>query len=413
MEVPVNSYINVQDTSDSCGSGGGCCNLSHPWRQFRIFGNRSACDSCNLSGDALCGAPSRIWVEFDVLYWRLAGDPLPPLVTTSPTNPLTPVAQAGVLPGATVLVGNQDFNNDPRPGVRLNIGAWMNDSRTLGFQFGGFKLVDRSEIANFASGGDPILARPFTNVQPTTPVEASQIVAYPNASEGIIGVRERNTLQGFDFAVRGNVCGGEIWRVDALVGYRYLRFTEQLSIEERLVAGANSQTVLGIPTGTVVTEFDRFNTGNEYHAAQAGFTGEIRLWKRVSLMGTTKASFGVMNQGVGIDGGTRFSTDNINRVGGLLALNSNIGTYHRSDSALVPELNLTVGYQATNNIRLRVGYDLIYIPNVQRAGSVIDLSIDPRRIPPTASPTVNRPTFDNAVTDLMIQGVSAGLEFRY
>ena len=254
----------------------------------------------------------------------------------------------------------------------------MNNSRTLGFQFGGFKLVDRSESAILPRAAI-LPARPFTNVQPTTPVEASQIVAYPNVSEGLIGVRERNTFQGFDFAVRGNVCGGEIWRVDALVGYRYLHFTEQLSIEERLVAGANSQTVLGIPTGTVVTEFDRFNTGNEYHAVQAGFTGEIRLWERVSVMGTTKASFGVMNQGVGIDGGTRFSTDNINRVGGLLALNSNIGTYHRSDSAIVPELNLTVGYQATNNIRLRVGYDLIYIPNVQRAGSVIDLSIDPRR----------------------------------
>lgn len=405
--------VNLQEECDSCGSSGACCNLAHPWRRFKLFANDASFDTGNLGDGSACGSPSRFWAELDGLYWRVGGDHLPPLVTTSPNNPLTPVAQAGVLPAATVLVGNQQFNNDPRLGVRLNMGTWINASHTLGFQFGGFMLADRTESTDLASNGNPILARPFTNVQPTPPVQASQIVAYPNVADGAIGVRERSTLQGLDFAIRGNVCCGDIWRIDALVGYRYLRFTEQLSIQERLVAGVNAPATLGIPTGTIVTESDRFDTGNVYHAAQVGFTGELRLWERVSLIGTTKASFGIVNQGVGIDGHTRFSTDNVDRLGGLLALNSNIGAYHRSDSALVPELNLNLSYQVTNNIRLRLGYDLIYIPNVQRAASVIDLSIDPRRIPPITSPTVNRPSFDNAATDLFIQGVSAGLEFRY
>jgi hypothetical protein len=398
---------------DSVECVDGCCNLGHPWRRSPSITGGDAFNTCSLCDDAICGLPGRIWGGVDFLYWRVRGDALPALVTTSPSDPLTPVAEAGVLPKATVLVGQSDFNSDPRFGVRLNLGAWINTRQTFGVQFSGFWLEDRGASADFASDGSTILARPFTNLQANPAVEASQLVAYPDVVSGNINVGERNTFQGFDFAFRGNVCCGNWWRVDALFGYRHLRFTEQLLIQQRLVAGVNAPTALGIPTGTIVTEFDRFDTGNEYHAAQAGFTAEMFPWEKLSFSATGKLAFGVVNQGVGVDGATTFSTDNVTRVGGLLALNSNIGTYRRSDSSLVPELLLTAGYQVTDNIRVRLGYDLIYFPNVQRAGSVIDLGIDPRRIPPVTNPTVDRPTFDNLATDLFIQGVHASLEFRY
>ncbi len=406
--APATSAPLMEEANDSC-CGSGCCNLAHPWRNRR---GGIGCDTCNTC-DAICGPAGRVWVEFDYLYWRVGGDPLPALVTTSPTNPLTPVATAGVIPGGSVVVGNQLFNNDARSGLRLNMGAWLNTTQTLGFQFGGFMLQDKTDSVNLDSTGTPILARPFTNLQTNAP--ASQLVAYPDVVAGSVGVNDRNTFSGFDFAIRGNVCCGSNWRLDALLGYRYLRFTEQLQIQESLTAGINAPTAIGIPQGTIIDSFDRFDTSNEYHAVQVGVTGEVRLWEKLSLGGTAKASFGVMDQGVGIDGSTRFSTDNINRVGGLLALNSNIGTYRRSDTSLVPELILNVGYQFNDRIRLRVGYDLIYMPNVQRASSVIDTGIDPRRIPPITNPTINRPVFSSGgdATDLFIQGIHAGLEFRF
>src|SRR5262245_54300916 len=56
--------------------------------------------------------PTRLWVGADYLLWRVRGDSLPPLVTTSP--PGTPADQAGVLstPGTTVLFGGSAVNDD-------------------------------------------------------------------------------------------------------------------------------------------------------------------------------------------------------------------------------------------------------------------------------------------------------------
>ncbi len=404
--APTQIAPTFDDSNDSCGCGG-CANMSHPWRSLknRLGGGLAGGDTCSC--DPVCGPPGRVWFGADVLYWHVGGDPIPPLVSSSPTN--------GVLPNAAVLVGNQNFNNDFRAGLRVNAGVWFTDRHSVGFQGGAFQLLDQSQNANFASGGTPILARPFNNLNVAA---SSQIVSFPGAAAGNVGVSERNTLQGLDLALRGIVCCGDTWRLDALIGYRHLRFTEQLLIQEHIVALApNSQTVLGLPPGTVVDSFDRFDTGNEFHALQVGFTGDVRLWEKLTLSGTAKASFGVMQQGVGIDGATRFSTDTAPRVGGLLALNSNIGAYHRSDNTLVPELTLCANYQFNSRICFRAGYDLLYLPNVQRAGSTIDTTIDPARIPPIGTPSTTnvRPVFGSGgnASDLLIQGVHAGFEIRF
>ena len=42
--------------------------------------------------------------------------------------------------------------------------------------------------------------------------------------------------------------------------------------------------------------------------------------------------------------------------GGLLALNSNIGTYSTRQFSIVPEFGLTLGYDVTSNLRVFAGY---------------------------------------------------------
>lgn len=396
---------------DSCGCSSGCCNLAHPWRSRRT-NDPNSCSTCD--GYGVCGPAGRVWFDLDYLYWRINGDRLPPLVTTSPDG--TPVAAAGVLPAATVLFGaNNVYNNSYRSGVRANFGGWFNEAQTVGIQFGAFTIADSSINANFSSEGTPILARPFISVSANAaPTQASQLIAFPTVVSGNINITERNALNGFDFAFRGNGCCGENWRLDALIGYRYLRFSETLLIQEHLLAGPNSLPNTGIPPGTNVDSADRFDTSNRFQGAQVGFTGEARFWQRLVVTGTAKVSLGYVDQNVKLNGFTRFNPpDTENRVGGLLVLNSNIGSYRNNEASLVPEFSLALGYQATNHIRLKLGYDFMCLPNVQRPGRAIDLGIDRQRIPPPLAPTVDRPFFSYQPEALIVQGITAGLEIRY
>ncbi len=84
---------------------------------------------------------------------------------------------------------------------------------------------------------------------------------------------------------------------------------------------------------------------------------------------------------------------------------SNIGTYHHAiQFAYVPQLELKLGYYLTSNLRLTVGYDLIYWSRVARPGEQISTSVNPN---PTSGGTAG-PLFTFHESDLWIQGVSLG-----
>ena len=63
--------------------------------------------------------------------------------------------------------------------------------------------------------------------------------------------------------------------------------------------------------------------------------------------------------------------------GGFLALASNSGHFSQTKFAVVPELSLKAGYQIAPAWRLTVGYDVLYWTGVQRAGGLIDTTINP------------------------------------
>ena len=55
-------------------------------------------------------------------------------------------------------------------------------------------------------------------------------------------------------------------------------------------------------------------------------------------------------------------------VGGLLAQSTNIGTYTQDEFAVVPEFDLRIGYQMTEQFKLTLSYTAIYWSNVVRPG---------------------------------------------
>jgi hypothetical protein len=73
-------------------------------------GSTGACDSVPTGPSA-----ARLWVEADYLHWRMKGDPLPALMTTSPVG--TPQCKAGVAgtPGAATDAYGKRFMPPPMP----------------------------------------------------------------------------------------------------------------------------------------------------------------------------------------------------------------------------------------------------------------------------------------------------------
>jgi hypothetical protein len=107
-------------------------------------------------------------------------------------------------------------------------------------------------------------------------------------------------------------------------------------------------------------------------------------------------------------------------LGGLLAVNSNIGQRSRNEFSVVPEVGLNVGYQVTDHIRAFVGYNFLYWSNVVRPGDQIDRVVDVNRVPaflpagvtaPPVFPPRPAPLFRD--TDFWAQGANVGLEYRW
>jgi hypothetical protein len=368
------------------------------------------CSECFQDG--VCGPIGRVWGEFDYIFWKARGDNLPALVTTSPQG--TAAAQAGVLgtPGARTLVGASAFVDDFRSGFRYNVGAWLNADQTFGLQTGGFFLADTATNSVLSSNGDPILARPFKNA--TNGAANSQLVALPGVVAGSINVDHHNSVDGFDVALRGRMCCGGAFRLDAIVGYRYFRIEDGLAINENIVSGPGNTVV---PNGANLLVTDRFETANTFNGVQTGITGEWHFSERWFISGTGKASFGWIDSVANIVGATTIAAPGqavTHNVGGLLALSSNVGHYGQSNGVIVPELNLNLGYQVTSNLRLRAGYNFLYVNSVARPGTIIDTTVNPALIPPatgTALPARPAPFIER--TDFYLHGINAGLELRY
>ena len=125
--------------------------------------------------------------------WWSNGMRLPPLVTTSPQG--TPRGQAGVLglPTTTVLFGDQTIANDGRPGFRTTLGMWLDCCHRWDLEFDYFNLGERQANFSQTSSGDPILARPFYDVQAMQ--QSSQLVAYPGVVQGTVSVNAKDYFQ--------------------------------------------------------------------------------------------------------------------------------------------------------------------------------------------------------------------------
>lgn len=394
---------------DGCAScGGGCGNAS--------------CASCAACP---CGLPGRFWIRSEYLIWWTDGMDTPALVTTSPAG--TARQNAGVLgaPGTQVLFGDEALFSDSRSGARFRIGRWCDDCNWVGFETDFFFLSDEDQNYRDSSFGQPTLARPFFNV--LTGTNDAELVQLPGTVIGGLEVDADTSLWSISPRLRVNLacerfldgggrdpCAMGGYRFDLLVGYRYMGLDDSLRVRERLVTPTNSAN----PRFDNVTTFDisdSFQTTNDFHGADLGFLWEgyrgpwsLEVIGRVGI-GNTNQDVTISGRTVRTEGGNSFSDQ-----GGVLALQSNIGSYSRDEFTVLPEISTTLGYAISPRTRFLIGYTFLYWNNVARAGDQVDLAVNPDLIPdvqPTNGPA--RPAFAFTDTGFWAQGLSLGLEYRW
>jgi hypothetical protein len=369
------------------------------------------------------GPQYRFWASAEYLQWWLKSEANPALITTGPES------SSGILApgsGATVLFGDSGFNNESRSGGRFTAGFWLNDCHSCGLEVDYFFIGEHTDNFAASSSGAPgsaVIARPFFDVVAGAPT--AELVAFPGLVAGTASVRERNRFNGWDINTVHccvNTCD---CTVQLLAGFRALELEDSLTIREDITVLPGIAALPGFPTfpfvpGNRIIVTDRFDTRNYFYGGQIGARGEARFG-RLFVNAKGLIALGETREIVGINGGTSVITPTGTAVlpGGLLALSSNIGRYTRDEFAVVPEVDLNVGVQLTQGLRLFVGYTWIYWSDVARPGDQINTNVNPTLIPtalpfgavPVTGPLA--PTFHFRSTDFWAQGINFGVEFRF
>jgi hypothetical protein len=357
----------------------------------------------------------RAWVEADFLLWWMKGAFLPPLVTTSPSG--TPINQAGVIgsPGTAVIFGNSKVNDNDRIGGRATIGYWFNPAHDEGVEASFFMLESKGTHFAATSNGNPILGRPF--IDANSGLSSAERIAFPGDITGSVQATGDTTgLLGASALFRENFYESNGFRLDWLGGYRYLRLSDRVAVNEQLT-NVNPRNPNFIPVGANINVADSFEGRNDLHALDVGLVG---TWQNGPLSLVVRAQFaiGFDEEVVNIAGATTVTVDGAPPAvsnGGLLALPSNIGHHSRDEISLVPEVNLKVAYQISPRLTASVGYSYLYWSTVARAGDQIDTTINPTLIPPPTNQQAGqiRPIVNFHSTAFWAQGVDLGLELDF
>jgi putative beta barrel porin BBP7 len=354
----------------------------------------------------------QFWVEMEYLAWSVKGDRLPPLVTTSPTGTLP--AQAGILgpPSTTVLFGDSSVNGGWRSGGRLRAGYWFDPQHQSGIEASIFGLEHASTGFNANSSGAPVLARPFFD--PTTGLQNAMLIAFPDLVSGAVTASEISRLYGAGALYRRNIgsyatpWGAE--RFSLLVGYRFLHESDRLDIASQSTALAGG----GIPAGTVFASSDSFHARSNFHGVDLGVAGEFSRGPWM-LEWRAKVALGANFNESQINGASTITADGVatSSPGGLLALSSNIGSYTQTRFAAVPDFAVKAGYRFAPAWQIVAGYEVLYWTGVQRAGGLIDTTVNPNLIPPAAGGGPQRPQAQFDTSSLLGQGFSVGIKHDF
>ncbi|QDS88399.1 hypothetical protein EC9_25890 [Rosistilla ulvae] len=363
----------------------------------------------------------RCWAHAEVLSWRLQGDRLPILVTTSPLG--TAQADAGILglPTTVPIFGGDRFDTDSRLGGRLNVGRWLRRAEGIAVEADFSFLPKEDETHTFVSAGATTLARPFYDVNPAVDAEAADLIAFDGVVGGRLTIEMESELYTGSLGMRAvslrfsNAKTGR--RVDWLSGFRYFRLAESLQIDDLRTAVATHASPYGtLDVGTTFASHDHFKTENDFYGYDLGVSIQKERGRWL-LRSQAKVALGVNHQVVENDG-QRTITPTVGAAvterGGLLTGQGNDGQVSQQRFAVLPEARIELGYQVTKHLRATAGYQFLYLTEAVRPGSQVDRAANSSLLDAAvadAGPVRPGPLFES--DNVYVHGGTFGLQFSY
>jgi hypothetical protein len=377
-----------------------------------------------FAGDCEPKAWGSLAFDAEYVLWWLAG-----------SRNVSSIASTDVLtnPGALVIENLGDarnVNDRPLSGGRMTFGYWQVEDNP--YVPGGIRDLEVSavffvigETSIDFRGDQPTLVRPFFDVNNRK--ESGFLIAAPGVATGTLSAHAQVNLWGAEVNAWKNVCydyPGTTYIVDLMAGFRYLSADSGIQISSSSVYSATlPPTSPYFPlAGNSLGIFDSFATHNRFYGGQVGIRSKMWVLEKLAVEGAFKLALGATSEDVNIVGNqVRIFPNGTsqNFVGGLLALPSNIGSFHRDKFAQVPELDLKLLVPLTQRLTLSTGFTSIFWNRLVRAGQQIDREIDITQIPnfPLAAGAVptglQRPAVPFKQSDLWMLGFSFGLEINW
>jgi hypothetical protein len=159
---------------------------------------------------------------------------------------------------------------------------------------------------------------------------------------------------------------------------------------------------------------DSFEASSNFHGLDLGLVGEFDrgpwtfAWRAKVALGVNFNEAQINGSGSATLGGVTTSFP-----AGMLALSSNIGNYSQTRFAVVPDLELKASYQFAPQWRLVAGYEVLYWTGVQRAGNLIDTTVNSNLLGGGPGGAPQRPQALLNTSALLAQGFNAGLKYEF
>jgi predicted porin len=226
---------------------------------------------------------------------------------------------------------------------------------------------------------------------------------------GSVQVREASNIQ--SAAAGGRIALNQYTmpvRVFLVGGYRFFNLDESLTVI------TSSSPGTGMFSAGRLAIFDGFSTKNFFNGGEVGI-GAVARRNQWSLAAETRLAMGNMQQTVTIDGRTEAISGGFIAMypGGLLAQPSNMGTFTRNRFALIPQVDVKLGYQLLPALRLTVGYNFTYVTQLLRPGEQVDTTVNTTQIAASALAGPARPQVLFSESGIWLQGVTAGLQLAF
>lgn len=368
-----------------------------------------------------CESVNHFWIDAEYLYSKIQDSPASiPLVNAGPT--FAPLLGA---PGTEVVLGGKKIDNNWRSGGKFTLGYWFDDCHAWGIDGNYFFLgsgTNKKTVFSPGTAGEPVFGTPYINaitgIPSSNPISNSNPDLDGGAYSGTARLKIKNKMQGAELNILTTLPCTCDWNVGFLAGFRYWNFDENLSF-------ATDTLYLDISTSEFLTK-DKFDVENNFYGGQVGI-GLGYTYDNFFANVQGKVALGANCGTVNIHGKTESNDFNTvvgvgplqTYVGGMYALSTNIGNHKKTVFSVIPEVNVNIGYNIWDSLRVQLGYNFLYVNKMFWSTQQLSSLINPTQsvaIEDTAPVTlvgVAQPVALNKTDSLWVQGLSVGLSFDF